>query len=160
MFTNSFCLLLQTRMVLHPYLPIATGRRLQPPSFMSYYWKYATIPYLPATTARRLRPPSKHVAYPSASQAPSYDNLISEFTSIDPTIEIVETIYLTHHSIYKYPLTRFLWIHLFTIVLFILRSCLFMENSILHFNNSSTLFRFISHTFLEQNLTRIASTQW
>ena len=56
--------------------------------FINFYWNDAATPYLPSTTRRRLRPPCRHVACPSASQPPLYDNLISYLsTSIDLPIK-------------------------------------------------------------------------
>ena len=62
--------------------------------FTNYHWNEATTP-------------SNIVAYPSTSQTPSCDNLISNCSSINLSVESAEKISLTHHSVYKYPLTRF-----------------------------------------------------
>ena len=104
-----------------PILPI-TAKLLFTNSFVCFYrqgWYYTLIYQqlleggfdplvLSAATERMLRHTSKLVAYPSTSQPPSYDNLISDCTSINLSIESVEIISLTYHSIYKYLLTCFM----------------------------------------------------
>ena len=102
-----------------PYLPATTGRRLRPLGFISCYWKDAMTPYLPATTGRRLQPPNKRVAFSSASQPPSYDNLISDCSSTDLSIKCLETLIRRFKFFFIYPQT-YLFIqqsHIFIVTL-------------------------------------------
>ena len=100
------------------------------PWFISYYWKDslapyllanartrlwsfglstttedASTPYLPATTGRRLRPSYRLVSCPSTSQPPLYYNLISDCSSINLSIEFIETPIRRFKTLFIYPQT-------------------------------------------------------